>query len=289
MATRATKASSKKTPARARTKKAATKKATSKKAASKKAASKKATSKKKPAKATSKKAPAAKASKRAAKKSTARKSTAKKAPKSAASRKKAPRSRASANGAAKRKAAPSSRGSAPVLSAPKSSAEVAQEVRERLAGKNGDDKMADSDAAPTKKRAPNSQKDAKLQSLFEQGKSKGFLTFDEVNDAIPADAGPDQIDDVVGALTAEDIQIVDGATQVKVSPSRVAREEQTKKLAGSNRKESEEVDYYSKSNDPVRMYLRKMGSVALLTREGEVEIAKRIEVGELNVNAAILD
>jgi RNA polymerase primary sigma factor len=133
-------------------------------------------------------------------------------------------------------------------------------------------------------------KEGKLRSLFEQGKSKGFLTFDEVNDAIPSDMNADQIDDVVGALTAEDIQIVDGATQVKISPSRVAKEERpaSKKLAG-NRRQTEEVDYYSKSNDPVRMYLRKMGSVSLLTREGEVEIAKRIEVGEMQVNAAVLD
>ncbi|RLB63559.1 MAG: RNA polymerase sigma factor RpoD, partial [Deltaproteobacteria bacterium] len=137
--------------------------------------------------------------------------------------------------------------------------------------------------------APSSQKDTKLQSLFEVGKSKGFLTFDEVNDAIPADMGPDQIDDVVSSLTAEDIRIVDGATQVKITPTRLAREEQPKKLPTSARKPTEDVDYYSKSNDPVRMYLRKMGSVSLLTREGEVEIAKRIEVGELKVNAAILD
>ncbi|MEM1029762.1 MAG: RNA polymerase sigma factor RpoD [Myxococcota bacterium] len=141
---------------------------------------------------------------------------------------------------------------------------------------------------PRQSRPAPSQKDAKLQSLFEQGKSKGFLTFDEVNDAIPSDMAPDQIDDVVGALTAEDIQIVDGATQIKISPNRIAEEDQTKKLAVATRK-TEDVDYYSKSNDPVRMYLRKMGSVSLLTREGEVEIAKRIEVGELAVMAAILE
>jgi RNA polymerase primary sigma factor len=167
--------------------------------------------------------------------------------------------------------------------APRSSAEVSRAVRERLGG-NVDEDYYDGmqDAAP-------SQRDSKLQSLFEAGKSKGFLTFDEVNDAIPADMGPDQIDDVVGALTAEDIQIVDGATQVKISPTRLAEDEPQKKLPVGARRDHEDVDYYSKSNDPVRMYLRKMGSVSLLTREGEVEIAKRIEVGELKVNAAILD
>ncbi|MBK8940247.1 MAG: RNA polymerase sigma factor RpoD [Polyangiaceae bacterium] len=129
-----------------------------------------------------------------------------------------------------------------------------------------------------------------LEKLVETGKSKGFLTYDEVNDALPPDAAADQIDDVVGALGDEDIEIVDGATQVKIAPKRIADEEAgDKKISITAEREEEDYDYYSKSNDPVRMYLRKMGSVSLLTREGEVEIAKRIESGELRVNAAILD
>jgi RNA polymerase primary sigma factor len=188
----------------------------------------------------------------------------------------------SANGAGHPADVGSSAGYEPTPSAPQSSAEVSAHMRDRLSAP-GDDEL------DMPRRSRPSQKDAKLQSLFETGKSKGFLTFDEVNDALPGDMAPDQIDDVVGALTAEDIQIVDGATQVKISPNRIAQEEQPKKLAGGVRREAEDVDYYSKSNDPVRMYLRKMGSVSLLTREGEVEIAKRIEVGEMKVNAAILD
>ena len=140
-------------------------------------------------------------------------------------------------------------------------------------------------------RVERSEKEKKaLEKLVETGKSKGFLTYDEVNDALPADVAPDQLDDVVGALGDEDIEIVDGATQVKIAPKRIADEEASeKKLVVAQDREEEDVDYYSKSNDPVRMYLRKMGSVSLLTREGEVEIAKRIESGELSVNAAILD
>jgi hypothetical protein len=136
-----------------------------------------------------------------------------------------------------------------------------------------------------------SEKDKRsLEKLVEAGKNKGFLTYDEVNDALPADIAPDQLDDVVGALGDEDIEIVDGATQVKIAPKRIAEEEAgDKKLVVGPDREEEDVDYYSKSNDPVRMYLRKMGSVSLLTREGEVEIAKRIEQGELRVNGAILD
>jgi len=129
-----------------------------------------------------------------------------------------------------------------------------------------------------------------LEKLVEAGKAKGFLTYDEVNDQMPADVAPDQLDDVVGALGDEDIEIVDGATQVKIAPKRIADEEAgEKKITIGAEREEEDYDHYSKSNDPVRMYLRKMGSVSLLTREGEVEIAKRIEAGEQRVNAAILD
>ena len=132
-----------------------------------------------------------------------------------------------------------------------------------------------------------------VQQLIEMGKSKGFLTYDEVNDALPADmVAADQMDDVLGALGDEDIEIVDAATQVKIAPNRIAEEKAEQKTTRdrerpADREERGGVDgYYSKSNDPVRMYLRKMGSVSLLTREGEVEIAKRIEQGEHAVLSA---
>src|SRR5216684_1996932 len=136
-----------------------------------------------------------------------------------------------------------------------------------------------------------------VQQLIEMGKSKGFLTYDEVNDALPADVVADQMDDVMGVLGDEDIEIVDAATQVKIAPNRIVQEENAEKkqvprssVGGTtSKKESEDLDsYYSKSNDPVRMYLRKTGSVSLLTREGEVEIAKRIEQGEHMILGAIL-
>src|SRR5579859_3059587 len=130
-----------------------------------------------------------------------------------------------------------------------------------------------------------------VQQLIEMGKSKGFLTYEEVNDALPADVVADQMDDVVGVLGDEDIEIVDAATQVKIAPKRIVEEEAAeKKTVPRDNKNDEEADgYYSKSNDPVRMYLRKMGSVSLLTREGEVEIAKRIETGEHSILGAILN
>jgi RNA polymerase primary sigma factor len=134
-----------------------------------------------------------------------------------------------------------------------------------------------------------------VQQLIEFGKSKGFLTYDEVNDALPADMVADQMDDILGVLGDEDIEIVDATTQVKIAPKRIADEQADQKVSRErdtsppSAKNEEELDGYSKSNDPVRMYLRKMGSVSLLTREGEVEIAKRIETGEHTVLAAILN
>jgi RNA polymerase primary sigma factor len=133
-----------------------------------------------------------------------------------------------------------------------------------------------------------------VQQLIEMGKSKGFLTYEEVNDALPADVVADQMDDVMGVLGDEDIEIVDAATQVKIAPKRIVEEENAEKKnvpRADREKQDEDSDggYYSKSNDPVRMYLRKMGSVSLLTREGEVEIAKRIEQGEHTILGAILN
>ena len=131
-----------------------------------------------------------------------------------------------------------------------------------------------------------------VQQLIDLGKSKGYLTYEEVNDALPANVvSADQIDDVMSILGDEDIEIVDAATQVKIAPARLANaeSEEKKAIVHVEREETQDDDgLYSRSNDPVRMYLRKMGSVALLTREGEVEIAKRIEDGEHRVLDAIL-
>jgi len=130
-----------------------------------------------------------------------------------------------------------------------------------------------------------------VQQLIELGKSKGHLTYDEINEALPSDVySSDQIDELMGILGDEDIEIVDASTQVKVAPKRAAEEDQEKRVVPIPEEEDAGFDdaYASKSNDPVRMYLRKMGSVSLLTREGEVEIAKRIEDGETKVLHTIL-
>ncbi|MFT3914403.1 MAG: RNA polymerase sigma factor RpoD [Anaeromyxobacteraceae bacterium] len=128
---------------------------------------------------------------------------------------------------------------------------------------------------------------SEVKALMERGREKGFLTYDEVNDALPSDIGSDQIDDVMSMFGEHDIEVVDGADKKMKLPDKPP-EPEAKAEAAEEREEEEEDPGYGKSNDPVRMYLRKMGSVSLLTREGEVEIAKRIEEGEKEVLAAVL-
>jgi RNA polymerase primary sigma factor len=126
--------------------------------------------------------------------------------------------------------------------------------------------------------------------LIELGKQKGFVTYDEVNDAMPEDVvSTDQIDSWLSALGDHGIEVVDGA-----GPRRPDIVDTPKGLDIEKEKEEGEVDEdeeyaYSRTSDPVRMYLRKMGSVSLLTREGEVEIAKRIEDGERKMLQAVLN
>jgi RNA polymerase primary sigma factor len=130
-----------------------------------------------------------------------------------------------------------------------------------------------------------------VQMLLERGRVQGHLTYDELNDALPPDmVTSDQIDDLMVWLRSEDIDVVDGApegqsrtSEVPVAATRTsARRPSTIPPPGDD-------GYSQKSNDPVRMYLRKMGSVSLLTREGEVEIAKRIEDGEDKIFQVILN
>jgi RNA polymerase primary sigma factor len=127
---------------------------------------------------------------------------------------------------------------------------------------------------------------SEVKALMERGREKGFLTYDEVNDALPSDIGSDQIDDVMSMFGEHDIEVVDGAEKKMKLPDKPPEPEE--KSEKEDEKEEEEDAGYGKSNDPVRMYLRKMGSVSLLTREGEVEIAKRIEEGEKEILAAVL-
>ena len=128
-----------------------------------------------------------------------------------------------------------------------------------------------------------------VKQLIDMGKEKGFLTYDEVNDLLPPDiVSSDQIDDVMSMFGELDIEIVDSAQKVKIPKMKLELEEEDEHDG-----EQEEVEFepggLGRTSDPVRMYLREMGSVSLLTREGEVEIAKRIEEGEKDVAGVILN
>jgi RNA polymerase primary sigma factor len=122
-----------------------------------------------------------------------------------------------------------------------------------------------------------------LQELLLKGKDKGFVTFQEMNESLPDDmVSSDHLDDLVSFLGDSDIDVVDDPQGTpaakKYTPAETEREEVFRPDTGG-----------PKTNDPVRMYLRKMGSVSLLTREGEVEIAKRIEEGEKEVMRVVIE
>ncbi|OGQ90254.1 MAG: RNA polymerase sigma factor RpoD [Deltaproteobacteria bacterium RIFOXYA12_FULL_58_15] len=117
-----------------------------------------------------------------------------------------------------------------------------------------------------------------IKDLLTQGKEKGFVTMDEVNDALPEESiSSEQIDEVLDLFYKSEVEILD--RQVSARPVTTTK----------SKRSTAEEDAVGKSTDPVRMYLRRMGSVPLLTREGEVEIAKRIEDGEKEVLAVVIN
>ena len=128
-----------------------------------------------------------------------------------------------------------------------------------------------------------------VSKLISLGKEKGYLLYDEVNDLLPSDVhSAEDLDDLLSMFDSAGIEVLE-APRTK-SPERLALEKSEEAKAEEGQ-EDVELDLtpgaLDKTNDPVRMYLREMGTVPLLTREGEVEIAKRIERGQLNVLKAV--
>ncbi len=116
-----------------------------------------------------------------------------------------------------------------------------------------------------------------LRKLLTLGKARGFITYDELNAVLPADEfSPEVIDSAIGALSGADINVVESETPLDPA-------EAPQGFA------PEEADNAGRSDDPVRMYLREMGNVELLSREGEIEIAKRIEQGRETVISALTE
>ena len=119
-----------------------------------------------------------------------------------------------------------------------------------------------------------------IRQLITIGKEKGYLLYDEVNELLPADiTSSEELDDLFSTFGSAGIEVVDSEKSYRDD-----------KLQGEAGEESD-LDLtpgaLDKTNDPVRMYLREMGTVPLLTREGEVAIAKRIEQGKLAVIKSI--
>ncbi len=203
----------------------------------------------------------------------------------------------------------------------------AEDQEEAEFDSDSDDSDSESDAPPPPSALKNKKKmkdRPEVLKLLAKGKEKGFVTYDDVNDSLPDDmSSADDIDDLMATLAEQSISVVDASAPIapvtittKVQKSRSAASEERKAKAfrrATTLSDRPPVDedklssiapppfvertpttsgsddsYSGKSNDPVRMYLRKMGSVSLLTREGEVEIAKRIEDGELKVFEVIL-
>src|SRR5512137_2984861 len=121
------------------------------------------------------------------------------------------------------------------------------------------------------------------------GKEKGYLLYDEVNELIPSDVhSAEDLDDLLSMFDNAGIEVLESPRAKSAEKLALEKGEDLKSEEAA---EDIELDLtpgsLDKTNDPVRMYLREMGTVPLLTREGEVEIAKRIERGKLAVIRSI--
>ncbi len=142
------------------------------------------------------------------------------------------------------------------------------------------------DNSPTTKVSQQSQ----LKLLITRGKEQGYLTYAEVNDHLPPDiVDPDQVEDIIGMINDMGIQVFETAPEADAllmadssAPDEDAAEEAAAALANVDSE-------FGRTTDPVRMYMREMGTVELLTREGEIEIARRIEDGIRQVLASIAE
>src|SRR5882672_5850616 len=133
------------------------------------------------------------------------------------------------------------------------------------------------------------ERQSQLKLLIAKGKEQGYLTYSEVNDHLPSDiVDPEQIEDIVNMINDMGITVYEKAPDAEAlllvetnAPDEEAVEEATAALATVDAE-------FGRTTDPVRMYMREMGTVELLTREGEIRIAKRIEEGLDQVRSALV-
>jgi hypothetical protein len=156
------------------------------------------------------------------------------------------------------------------------------------------DGMAKAEAAAKKKSAPDSSdgplldmNDSTVKKFIKQAKARGFVTYDELNKVLPSDQNSsEQIEDIMSQLSEMGINVVESEDDVEdsereqeASEDGEESEDGTPARSKSTALTTTPKDRYDRTDDPVRMYLREMGSVELLSREGEIAIAKRIEAG----------
>ena len=120
--------------------------------------------------------------------------------------------------------------------------------------------------------------DSAVKKMMKKAKENGYVTFDELSDVLPSDGvSSEEIEDLMAQLSEQGISVVDAeeSEEMAAENKAVATREET----GVTKTSSENTSVADRTDDPVRMYLREMGSVELLSREGEIAIAKRIEAG----------
>jgi RNA polymerase primary sigma factor len=126
----------------------------------------------------------------------------------------------------------------------------------------------------------------KLGSLMARGKQAGFITYDELNKHLPEGlVSADQVENIINIFTEMGVEVVD--PERAPTGAYAMRKDRLRKEDSALRADTTTLGTVVRIDDPVRMYLREMGTVELLTREGEIEIARRIEEGRMQVHEAI--
>lgn len=126
--------------------------------------------------------------------------------------------------------------------------------------------------------------DINLRRLINIGKDKGYITYQELNEDLSDDViSSEEIDDLLQMFEDLNIKVVSEPAVGKIEKGKKVEEQEEEEKEGKNALGEIEQDFTTKTYDPVKMYLREMGLISLLSREGEVEIAKRIEAGENQV------
>lgn len=194
---------------------------------------------------------------------------------------KASKSKVAPAKAAKAPEKPSAKSAAkpqPPQKAAKGAQPKAQDNKQEKGAKGGKKEAAGKEGKETKEGSKEELQQAIVRKLLSMGKSRGFITYDELNAVLPSDEfSPETIDAAISALASADINVVEEGTPM--DPAEVPEGVEV----------AEEPENIGRSDDPVRMYLREMGNVELLSREGEIEIAKRIEAGRETVISALCE